>query len=264
MVHLPSAKFAANAAWLALAGIAYNLGRWCAALAGGRATATTATLRRKLFAIPARLVHSARRLHLRLPSELALAADHHRPARSDRRHHPRTDLNQPQPLTATTRGTRRSRQTGRTSAPTLRPGHQHKINSREAARRSLIGGSGSSQTHLTSFFGFTRTPFRRDPAPSMLHRHAGYAGAVARIRRCISENGHRSRWAGRNEWRPQRYRALGVCSRSHDRSAWSRRRMSASRSNSPVVLVSTRVYGRPCRRVRCWTGSSCASMRACT
>lgn len=68
MAHLPSAKFAANAAWLALAGIAYNLARWCAALAGSDwATAATATLRRKLFAIPGRLVHSARRLHLRLP-----------------------------------------------------------------------------------------------------------------------------------------------------------------------------------------------------
>lgn len=68
LAHLPSGKFAANAAWLALAGIAYNLGRWCAALAGGAwATATTSTLRRKLFAIPGRLVHSARRLHLRLP-----------------------------------------------------------------------------------------------------------------------------------------------------------------------------------------------------
>ena len=68
LAHLPSGKFAANAAWLALCGIAYNLGRWCAALAGpGWATATTATLRRTLFAIPGRLVHSARRLRLRLP-----------------------------------------------------------------------------------------------------------------------------------------------------------------------------------------------------
>ena len=41
---------------------------------------------------------------------------------------------------------------------------------------------------LASYFGFTRTPFRRDLAPSMLHRHAGHAEAVARIRWCISEN----------------------------------------------------------------------------
>jgi type II secretory pathway predicted ATPase ExeA len=45
-----------------------------------------------------------------------------------------------------------------------------------------------SLDQLGSFFGFTRTPFRRDLAPSMLHRHAGHAEAVARIRWCISEN----------------------------------------------------------------------------
>ena len=40
---------------------------------------------------------------------------------------------------------------------------------------------------LCSFYGFTRTPFRRDLAPGMLHRHAGHAEAVARIRWCINE-----------------------------------------------------------------------------
>jgi type II secretory pathway predicted ATPase ExeA len=45
-----------------------------------------------------------------------------------------------------------------------------------------------SLDQLGSFFGFSRTPFRRDLAPSMLHRHAGHAEAVARIRWCISEN----------------------------------------------------------------------------
>ena len=44
-----------------------------------------------------------------------------------------------------------------------------------------------SLNQLGSYFGFTRTPFRRDLAPSMLHRHAGHAEAVARIRWCISE-----------------------------------------------------------------------------
>ena len=41
---------------------------------------------------------------------------------------------------------------------------------------------------LGSYFGFSRTPFRRDLAPSMLHRHASHAEAVARIRWCISQN----------------------------------------------------------------------------
>ncbi|MGH3820088.1 MAG: ExeA family protein [Pseudonocardiaceae bacterium] len=40
---------------------------------------------------------------------------------------------------------------------------------------------------LCAFYGFTRTPFRRDLAPAMLHRHAGHAEAVARIRWCVAE-----------------------------------------------------------------------------
>jgi type II secretory pathway predicted ATPase ExeA len=40
---------------------------------------------------------------------------------------------------------------------------------------------------LCSYFGFARTPFRRDLAPAMLHRHSGHAEAVARIRWCINE-----------------------------------------------------------------------------
>ena len=53
--------------WLALAVIAHNLARAVGALAGTPRT-TMATLRRRLFTIPGRLVHSARRLHLRLPT----------------------------------------------------------------------------------------------------------------------------------------------------------------------------------------------------
>jgi type II secretory pathway predicted ATPase ExeA len=41
---------------------------------------------------------------------------------------------------------------------------------------------------LCSYFGFTRTPFRRDLSPAMLHRHTGHAEAVARIRWCVNEN----------------------------------------------------------------------------
>ncbi len=67
LAHLPSGRFMANAARLALPVTAHNLGRAVGALAGmGRATA--ATLRRRLFTIPGRLVHTARRLHLRLPA----------------------------------------------------------------------------------------------------------------------------------------------------------------------------------------------------
>ena len=77
LAHLPSGRFAANAGWLALVGLAYNLGRWCAALTGpGWRTITTATLRTRLLAVPARIVHTARRLHLRLPRHWPWEADY--------------------------------------------------------------------------------------------------------------------------------------------------------------------------------------------
>ena len=70
LAHLPSGVFAANSAWLVLAVIAFNLTRTAGVLAdhGGRlAKATTATIRRTLIAMPARLARSARRLRLHLP-----------------------------------------------------------------------------------------------------------------------------------------------------------------------------------------------------
>jgi hypothetical protein len=69
LAHVPSGIFTANAAWLALAVMAHNLGRWTLAAAGpGWRQATTETLRTKLVSMPARLVHSARRLKLRAPT----------------------------------------------------------------------------------------------------------------------------------------------------------------------------------------------------
>jgi type II secretory pathway predicted ATPase ExeA len=41
---------------------------------------------------------------------------------------------------------------------------------------------------LQGFFGFTRTPFGRDLAPGMLHRHTSHGEAVARIGWCITEH----------------------------------------------------------------------------
>jgi len=41
---------------------------------------------------------------------------------------------------------------------------------------------------LRTHWGFTRMPFSKDLAPSMLHRHAGHAEAVARIAWCVEEN----------------------------------------------------------------------------
>jgi type II secretory pathway predicted ATPase ExeA len=41
---------------------------------------------------------------------------------------------------------------------------------------------------LQGFFGFTRTPFGRDLAAGMLHRHAAHGEAVARIGWCVTEH----------------------------------------------------------------------------
>jgi hypothetical protein len=63
LAHLPSGTFTANAARLVLAVMAFNLARAAATLTGPRlARATTATIRRALIAVPARIASSARRL----------------------------------------------------------------------------------------------------------------------------------------------------------------------------------------------------------
>ena len=70
LAHLPSGKFTANAAWLVLAAIAYNLLRAAGALASVfHAKATTATIRAQLINVPARIARSARRLTLHLPTD---------------------------------------------------------------------------------------------------------------------------------------------------------------------------------------------------
>jgi hypothetical protein len=68
LAHLPSGMFTANAAWLVLAVMAFNLTRAAATLTGpALAKATTATIRRSLINVPARIATSARRLTLHLP-----------------------------------------------------------------------------------------------------------------------------------------------------------------------------------------------------
>jgi hypothetical protein len=63
--------FTANSSWLVLAVVAFNVTRTAGVLAGraGRlARATTATIRRTLITVPARLARSARRITLHLPN----------------------------------------------------------------------------------------------------------------------------------------------------------------------------------------------------
>ena len=67
--HLPSGRFAANAAWLAVQVMAHNLARWTARIGLGEQIVTTKTLRRRFFALAGRLTRKARRLTLHLPQQ---------------------------------------------------------------------------------------------------------------------------------------------------------------------------------------------------
>jgi hypothetical protein len=68
LAHLPSGVFTANAAWLVLAVIAFNLTRAAATLTTpALARASTATVRRTIIQIPCRVATSARRLIMHLP-----------------------------------------------------------------------------------------------------------------------------------------------------------------------------------------------------
>ena len=65
--HLPSGRFPANGAWLAVQVMAHNLARWTARIGLGEQVVTTKTLRRRFFSLAGRLTRSARRLTLHLP-----------------------------------------------------------------------------------------------------------------------------------------------------------------------------------------------------
>jgi hypothetical protein len=67
--HMPSGRFGANAAWLAIGAIAHNLARWSARLGGMTSPGghiALATLRRRYIAVPGHLSRSARRTTLHL------------------------------------------------------------------------------------------------------------------------------------------------------------------------------------------------------
>jgi hypothetical protein len=69
LAHMPSGRFAANAAWLTLAAMSHNLIRAAGCLTSPwHAKARAATIRRHLINIPARIAHRARRVILHLPA----------------------------------------------------------------------------------------------------------------------------------------------------------------------------------------------------
>ena len=65
--HLPSGRFPANAAWLAVQVMAYNLARWTTRIGLGEPAATAKTLRRRFFSLAGRLTRKAYCLTLHLP-----------------------------------------------------------------------------------------------------------------------------------------------------------------------------------------------------
>ena len=65
--HLPSGRFPANAAWLAVQVMAHNLARWTGRIVLGERVATTKTLRRRFFSLAGRITRKARQLTLHLP-----------------------------------------------------------------------------------------------------------------------------------------------------------------------------------------------------
>ena len=67
--YLPSGRFPANAAWLAVRVIAHNLARWTTRIGLGETVITTKTLRLRFFSLAGRITRTARRLTLHLPQD---------------------------------------------------------------------------------------------------------------------------------------------------------------------------------------------------
>jgi len=66
--HMPSGRFAANGAWLAMNTIAHNLMRWLSRVGLGETLLATKTVRTRYISLPGRLARTARQRHLHLPS----------------------------------------------------------------------------------------------------------------------------------------------------------------------------------------------------
>jgi hypothetical protein len=75
--HLPSGRFNANAAWMAVAVMAHNMARWSARIGLGEGIVTTRTIRRRFLGLPGRLTRSARRGTLHLPARWPWAERFH-------------------------------------------------------------------------------------------------------------------------------------------------------------------------------------------
>ncbi|ANG86901.1 hypothetical protein A8L33_15065 (plasmid) [Microbacterium aurantiacum] len=134
--------FTANSAWLVLAVIAFNLTRAAGLIAdraGRLARATTATIRRTLIQVPARLARSARRITLHLPEGLALADR----VRSPVHDHAHTTTGNGQLTIAATAARPRTKWTTGMRRPELTPAHESSARHDQAGPTTLkrIGAS---------------------------------------------------------------------------------------------------------------------------
>ncbi|MGA2015186.1 MAG: IS1380 family transposase [Solirubrobacteraceae bacterium] len=69
LCHFPSGRMHANSAWVVIAALAHNLGRWTTQIGlPDRPVQTARSRRRQLLQIPARLVQSSRQWTLRMPA----------------------------------------------------------------------------------------------------------------------------------------------------------------------------------------------------
>lgn len=75
MNHMPSGRFGANAAWLALNVMAHNMARWTSRVGFGETLMATDTLRRHHLTMPGRLATSGRKLTAHLPLHWPWADD---------------------------------------------------------------------------------------------------------------------------------------------------------------------------------------------
>jgi len=75
--HIPSGHYHANAAWLACAVLAHNLGIWCTVLAGA-VPVTNRTRRTRLISLAAVIVNRSGQMLLRLPTRWPWANEFHR------------------------------------------------------------------------------------------------------------------------------------------------------------------------------------------
>ena len=151
--HLPSGRFAANAAWLAAQTMAHNLARWTARIGLGEQTVTTRP------SGAGRLTRSARRLTLHLPKRWPWEEKVTRALPGRKRFHSRPDAARP-PLT------RQPTQRPRKLAPAQSASASCRVLSRHLAQHSHCRPPSAPPKRLQTAANLPSP--RSEPGPSRL------------------------------------------------------------------------------------------------